>query len=574
MKHEAIITEKLRQFSRDKLIESKLAKKLEPSESRTPEFYLLPKIHKRNTPGRPVISSSGCHTEKISAYVDQHLQPAAKALPSYLCDTDDFIGKIRKIGKVSPDDILVSLDVSSLYTNICNEEGVESIRKNKTLKETLAMPFINMLCTIMQMILTMNNFIFNGSHYHQVRGTAMGTRAAPNYANIFMGQFEEAKIYKSNWMKHIRFYGRFIDDICIIWKGSVQQLENFITHLNNTHASIKFTAEYSKSKIDFLDVTVIKDAKGYLSTDVYQKPTNTHNYLNRDSAHPEHCKKGIPHSQFLRLKRIISDPARLKLRIKEYTEYFANSGYSRSKLEKTGREILSNNNKPTSKKRDTPTDAAYFITPFNPAMPNLNTIIHKHWSIVQTNEKCRDSLKSIPKIVYKRSQNLADILVRAKFRSGATNTPFKEIKKVTRCNKCSWCKHITEGSAFASHTTKKRYKIYHEMGCTSSWVIYLCRCKVHKCQYVGKSTTKLNIRMNNNRNHIRIQDRSCKLVQHFLDSDNCSFAQDMELMPIEQITMENSTSAQSKNDILKKREIFWQNLLKTFTPEGMNKREG
>ena len=130
------------------------------------------------------------------------------------------------------------------------------------------------------------------------------------------------------------------------------------------------------------------------------------------------------------------------------------------------------------------------------------------------------------------------------------------------------------GSTFASHTTKKQYKIYHEMTCTSSWVVYLCHCRIHKCQYVGKSATKLNIRMNNNRNHIRIQDRSCRLVQHFLDSETCSFERDMELMPIEQINMETSMSVEAKRAVLAKREIFWQNLLKTFTPSGMNKREG
>jgi len=48
----------------------------------------------------------------------------------------------------------------------------------------------------------------------------------------------------------------------------------------------------------------------------------------------------------------------------------------------------------------------------------------------------------------------------------------------------------------------------------------------------------------------------------------------MELMPIEHINMETSTSVEAKREVLAKREIFWQNLLKTFTPAGMNKREG
>ena len=147
-KHEDMIKEKLKEFSKSKLITEKLAKQLEPSESRTPEFYLLPKIHKKNTPGRPVISSSGCHTEKISAYADQYLLPAAKALPSHIKDTDDFIDNMKRIGKVNENDILVTLDVSSLYTNICNEEGIEAIKHNNTLTSTLTKPVINMISTL------------------------------------------------------------------------------------------------------------------------------------------------------------------------------------------------------------------------------------------------------------------------------------------------------------------------------------------------------------------------------------------------------------------------------------------
>ena len=41
----------------------------------------------------------------------------------------------------------------------------------------------------------MNNFEFCGKHYLQVGGTAMGTKAAPNYAINFMNAFEEKHVY-------------------------------------------------------------------------------------------------------------------------------------------------------------------------------------------------------------------------------------------------------------------------------------------------------------------------------------------------------------------------------------------
>ena len=48
--------------------------------------YIVPKIHKRlhNFPGRPVISNSGYYTEKISSFLDHHLQPIAQAVKLYI----------------------------------------------------------------------------------------------------------------------------------------------------------------------------------------------------------------------------------------------------------------------------------------------------------------------------------------------------------------------------------------------------------------------------------------------------------------------------------------------------------
>ena len=92
---------------------------LGPAHSRTPIFYMLPKVHKPNNPGRPVISSVNSHTEKLSAYVDEFVRPSglAQALPSHIRDTTDFIIRLKNLGRVPENNILATLDVSSLYIN-------------------------------------------------------------------------------------------------------------------------------------------------------------------------------------------------------------------------------------------------------------------------------------------------------------------------------------------------------------------------------------------------------------------------------------------------------------------------
>lgn len=47
------------------------------------------------------------------------------------------------------------------------------------------------LLTLIELILMINESIFNKTHYLQTQGTAMETNIAPSYANIFMGHLEE-----------------------------------------------------------------------------------------------------------------------------------------------------------------------------------------------------------------------------------------------------------------------------------------------------------------------------------------------------------------------------------------------
>ena len=97
---------------------------------------MLPKIHKNSTtpPGRPIVSSCDCPTEKISQFVDIILQEYAKQGRSYIKDSPDFIDKLTDI-ILQDDNWLFTMDVSGLYTNIPHTEGlqvIEDIVKNRS----------------------------------------------------------------------------------------------------------------------------------------------------------------------------------------------------------------------------------------------------------------------------------------------------------------------------------------------------------------------------------------------------------------------------------------------------------
>ena len=183
------VSEYLDKFLQLGNLSKSLHKKLMTLKPRTAQLYLLPKIHKGilPPPGRPIVSANGCPTEKISALVDIHLRQYLVKTKSYLRDTTDFLNKLSDMDKLPDDCILGTLDVISLYTNIPNDEGCFSIYKllNKERKLSSHEPTNSNICRLLWLVLTKNNFDFNGKHYLQIGGTAMGTRLAPTYGSIF-----------------------------------------------------------------------------------------------------------------------------------------------------------------------------------------------------------------------------------------------------------------------------------------------------------------------------------------------------------------------------------------------------
>ena len=156
---------------------------LTPKEPRTARFYHLPKIHKPDIPGRPIVSSCGAPTKRISKFVDHHLKPFVALTRSCIKDTTDFLQKLNGMEELPSGCILVTLDVH----NIPHDEGLRRALD----KRSCRVPPTTYLIRMMELILTFNNFSFNNKQYLQLHRTAMGTQMAPSYANLFMADLEQ-----------------------------------------------------------------------------------------------------------------------------------------------------------------------------------------------------------------------------------------------------------------------------------------------------------------------------------------------------------------------------------------------
>nr|XP_058942951.1 uncharacterized protein LOC131771192 [Pocillopora verrucosa] len=186
-----------------------------PNPPRIPIFYTLTKIHKPLPVGRPIISGCEGPTERISSFVDHLLQPIAQKQKSYLKDTTDFINFIEKT-QVSNDTILVSMDVTSLYTNIPQEEGITIVWQAYEKYHNNSPPIpSHYLKQMLGLILKENSFQFNGVNYLQCFGTAMGTRMAVAFANLFMAEIETKLLHQSSIKPTFSPCGMFVNKTLI-----------------------------------------------------------------------------------------------------------------------------------------------------------------------------------------------------------------------------------------------------------------------------------------------------------------------------------------------------------------------
>ena len=267
------------------------------------------------------------------------------------------------------------MDVTSLYTNIPHNDGIEACREawdQRAVKE----PPTECLVQLLTLVLKHNNFTFNGEHFLQINGTAMGTKMAPSYANIFMGKLEKLIIH-STPHKPLSWF-RFIDDVDMKWTESEENLNRFFDHANNVHPTIKFTHETSRNNISFLD-TYTTSENGIMSTDIYNKPTDKHQYLSPQSCHPKHCTKSIPYSQALRIKRICSNEQTTKKRLGELKCHLKKRGYNNASINHCFNKASDIDRKDLIQyKEKNANNRVPFVITYHPALSNLSNIVREH----------------------------------------------------------------------------------------------------------------------------------------------------------------------------------------------------
>ena len=291
----------------------------------------------------------------------------------------------------------------------------------------------------------------------------------------------------------LKYWKRYLDDCFLIWNHNLNQLDQFYNLLNSLNPNIKFTMETSDAEIAFLDIKVIK-TNDCISTDIFYKPTDTHQYLHFHSCHPRHTKRAIPYNLARRICVIVSDPQVRHERLHELNSFLTKQKYpkklilngidkalqfDRSQLLTEQQNLKANN------------DNQYLI-PFvmtnNPKNPNISPTIHSLNSMLKEDERTKDIFQNSKFIISKRQpKSLKRILCSSKL---TTNKIFS----VKKCEnpRCGTCSYLREGSMY--NFNGKIFTIRHDMSCSTQNVIYVITC--HGCNqyYIGETKNTIRCR--------------------------------------------------------------------------------
>ena len=327
-------------------------------------------------------------------------------------------------------------------------------------------------------------------------------------------------------------------------------------------------------------MTVSIDRHHNLQTDLYTKPTDSHNYLNYKSAHPRHCRDGIPYSQFLQLKRICSKQETFTHQCRDMSKNFIRADYppkvireAFAKVYHLDRDQLFNPTDPVATE-DEEKDNTFLITTFHPNFRECDKIVQNNWDILEKSSSTRPLIKLNLIKGNRRAKNLRDILVRARLPKldpkrgdlATCKTPSKINKKCTKAH-CQYCSLINRSGRISSVVTQKEYNTRSKVSCRTKNIIYCLCCTVCGKHYVGQTKRPLVDRL---REHIRNinQNTDIHIVgRHFNEPNHAGInSLQVQVLHFAKGHPDSKTSLTMRLEL----ESKWIKRLRSFVPTVLN----
>ena len=256
---------------------------------------LLIKVHKKNFPGRAYVPQINDPSYKICTELTDILNSLDVGGLSYIRDTYHFKETINNID-LREGDRMGTLDIVGMFPNVPVKQTLQVTRDKLEKDETLSSRTkwsVDEIVKLLEISIETYFKTIDGKIYFQRDGLPIGKSISKPLAGIYMLWFEENHVFKAENEQRLVYWKREMDDIFFVWRGTKDELEEFVWHLNGVEFKIKFTLNHEENGfIAFLDVGVTKKG-GKLVTNVCRKPIHMQQYINWHSNHPKNLLLGV-----------------------------------------------------------------------------------------------------------------------------------------------------------------------------------------------------------------------------------------------------------------------------------------
>jgi hypothetical protein len=442
----------------------------------SPRIHGLPKLHKQSIPLRPIVNTIKSVPNNLSKFMCTILKKVTDEEKYYVKNSFEFQKFIKGV-RLKNDEILVSFDVKSLFTNLDPELIVKIVHEKWNIIQNYTSitkrVFENLLKFI---IIDCNYFSYEEKFYRAKFGVAMGDPLSPILADLVLEKLIDDKI--KEFPHQPTFFKKYVDDIITVIPE--EDIDTCLDIMNSYHPRLEFTTEKEEDRsIVFLDLRLIHLDDGTINTDWYQKPTSCGRILNYLSSHPKFMIENVGIS-FASRVLTLSD-----------TCYH-------SKNKKTIRKILSENNYP---KKTINKIIFKSLRNINNNNDNNNNLINNHFqnsNIIQSdnNNTGYSSMTYVPKLTEK---------IQREFKIKSDNIKFgvKPNKKIF--------------SIFTNTKSKipnfKKSDLVYEINCTHP------NCNQ---SYIGETSQHLGDRIQQHQNDVDNRHRNTPktaLVEHVLQHE-------------------------------------------------------
>ena len=124
-----------------------------------------------------------------------------------------------------------------------------------------------------------------------------------------------------------------------------------------------------------------------MTTDLYSKPTDKHQYLSLSSCQPKHCFKSIPFRQAIKIKRICSTVETTKQRLGNLCHHLKRRGYNDKVIESgfSKASEINRNNLLEYKEKKINKRVPLVLT-YHPSLEKISGIVRHHWEEIEKSE--------------------------------------------------------------------------------------------------------------------------------------------------------------------------------------------